>query len=88
MYMNVISNILDQGKTALMLVPEISLTPQMVKVFTARFGDEVAVLHSALSVGEKHDEWLRIYNGEAKIVVGARSAIFAPLKNIGVIIIY
>lgn len=86
-YMNVINKMLSVGKTALMLVPEISLTPQMVRVFSQRFGDNVAVLHSALSVGEKHDEWFRIYNGEAKIVVGARSAIFAPLQNIGVIII-
>ena len=86
-YMNVIENVLESGNNALMLVPEISLTPQMVRVFTARFGDKVAVLHSALSSGEKHDEWMRIYRGEAKIVVGARSAIFAPLENIGVIII-
>jgi len=86
-YMHVIEKMLDSNKTALMLVPEISLTPQMVKVFTARFGDKVAVLHSALSVGEKHDEWLRIYRGEAQIVVGARSAVFAPISNLGVIII-
>ena len=86
-YMHVIRKVLQEGKTALMLVPEISLTPQMVRVFTARFGQDVAVLHSALSAGEKHDEWYRIYRGEAKIVVGARSAIFAPLDNIGVIII-
>lgn len=86
-YMNVIENVLQSGKTALMLVPEISLTPQMVRVFTARFGESVAVLHSALSVGEKHDEWYRIYRGDAKIVVGARSAIFAPIRNLGVIII-
>lgn len=86
-YMNVIESILASGKKGLMLVPEISLTPQMVRVFTARFGEEVAVLHSALSIGEKHDEWLRIYRGEAKIVVGARSAIFAPIKDLGVIII-
>ena len=70
-----------------MLVPEISLTPQMVRVFSDRFGTSIAVLHSALSVGEKHDEWLRIYSNDAKIVIGARSAIFAPLSNIGVIII-
>lgn len=86
-YMNVIEAVLKSGKNALMLVPEISLTPQMVRVFTARFGSDIAVLHSALSAGEKHDEWTRIYNGEAKIVVGARSAIFAPIRNIGVIII-
>ena len=86
-YMNVIDKMLNEGKTALMLVPEISLTPQMVRVFSDRFGKNVAVLHSALSIGEKHDEWFRIYDGEAKIVVGARSAIFAPMQNIGVIII-
>lgn len=86
-YMRVIEDALKDNKTALMLVPEISLTPQMVRVFNKRFGADVAVLHSALSVGEKHDEWFRIFNGEAKIVVGARSAIFAPLENIGVIII-
>lgn len=86
-YMHVIEQMLLSDKTALMLVPEISLTPQMVRVFSNRFGKNVAVLHSALSVGEKHDEWMRIYNGEAKIVVGARSAIFAPIRNLGVIII-
>lgn len=86
-YMNVIESMLKSQKTALMLVPEISLTPQMVRVFSNRFGKNVAVLHSALSVGEKHDEWYRIFSGEAKIVVGARSAIFAPLRDIGVIII-
>ncbi len=86
-YMHVIEKVLNQGKGALMLVPEISLTPQMVRLFNNRFGKDVAVLHSALSIGEKHDEWLRIFNDEAKIVVGARSGIFAPIKNIGVIII-
>jgi len=86
-YMHVIEKMLESNQTALMLVPEISLTPQMVRVFSNRFGKNVAVLHSALSVGEKHDEWLRIYSGEAKIVVGARSAIFAPIKDVGVIII-
>lgn len=86
-YMHVIDEVLKKGKTAIMLVPEISLTPQMVKVFSNRFGSSVAVLHSALSIGEKHDEWFRIYNGDAKIVVGARSAIFAPIQNLGVIII-
>lgn len=86
-YMHVIEDILKDGKNALMLVPEISLTPQMVKVFTKRFGSDIAVLHSALSMGERHDEWKRIYRGEARIVVGARSAIFAPIRNLGVIII-
>ena len=70
-----------------MLVPEISLTPQTIDRFISRFGrDDIAVLHSKLSVGERYDEWKRIYNGDAKIVIGARSAIFAPLKNIGLII--
>ncbi len=86
-YLNVIEHVLKQGKTAIMLVPEISLTPQVIRIFSARFGDGVAVLHSGLSAGEKYDEWCRIYSGEAKVVVGARSAIFAPLENIGVIII-
>lgn len=86
-YMNVISDVLKQGKTAIMLVPEISLTPQIAGSFTARFLDNVAVLHSGLSVGERFDEWQRIREGKAKIVVGARSAIFAPLDNLGVIII-
>ena len=86
-YMNVIENKLKEGKTAIMLVPEISLTPQMLNRFTSRFPNIVAVLHSGLSDGEKFDEWQRIFNGEAKVVLGARSAIFAPLENIGVIII-
>lgn len=86
-YMHVIKNALKNNQTAIMLVPEISLTPKTVKQFRARFGSTVAVLHSGLSDGEKYDEWFRIFNGEAKIVVGARSAIFAPLKNLGAIII-
>ena len=75
------------GKTAIVLVPEISLTPQMTERFIARFGDKVAILHSGLSNGEKYDEWRKVERGEAQVVVGARSAIFAPLKNLGVIII-
>lgn len=86
-YMNVIKNALKQGKTAIMLVPEISLTPQVLKHFKNKFGNSVAILHSGLSLGERYDEWFRILNGEASIVVGARSAIFAPLKNLGVIVI-
>ena len=86
-YLQVIQHALNQGKTAIMLVPEISLTPQMVSRFRARFGNQVAVLHSGLSDGEKFDEWVKLYQGKASVVVGARSAIFAPLKNIGVIII-
>ncbi len=86
-YMELIEKCINDGKTSIVLVPEISLTPQMVNRFRARFGDRIAALHSALSDGEKYDEWRRIYRGEASIVIGARSAIFAPLNNIGIIII-
>ncbi len=86
-YMRCIAKALQEGKTAIMLVPEISLTPQTLKIFRSRFGDIVAMLHSGLSDGERFDEWRRIITGDAKVVVGARSAIFAPLKNVGVIII-
>ncbi len=85
-YMQIIEKVLKRGETAIMLVPEISLTPQMVEQFSNRFGNQIAALHSALSEGEKYDEWRRIARGEASIVIGARSAIFAPLKNIGIII--
>lgn len=86
-YMELIEDALNRGKSSIMLVPEISLTPQMVERFQKRFGDNIAALHSALSDGEKYDEWRRIERGEAVIVIGARSAIFAPLDNIGMIII-
>lgn len=86
-YLQTIASLLAQGKTAMMLVPEIALTPQMVERFKSRFGEAVAVLHSGLSYGEKYDEWRKIERKEAQVVVGARSAIFAPLENIGVIII-
>ena len=86
-YMRAISDALKAGKTAIMLVPEISLTPQVLRSFRARFGDEVALLHSGLSVGERFDEWRRLISGRAKVAVGARSAVFAPLKNVGLIII-
>lgn len=86
-YMNLIERQLDQGKTALMLVPEISLTPQVLANFKARFGDKVALIHSGLSAGERFDEWKRIFFGQARVVVGARSAIFTPIENLGVIII-
>lgn len=86
-YMRCISDALKAGKTAIMLVPEISLTPQVLRSFRARFGDEVALLHSGLSVGERFDEWRRLIGGRAKVAVGARSAVFAPLKNVGLIII-
>lgn len=86
-YLQVIADVLVRKQTAMMLVPEIALTPQMVTRFKARFGSEVAVLHSGLSQGEKYDEWRKLERGEAHVVVGARSAIFAPLANLGVIII-
>ncbi|WP_261806849.1 primosomal protein N' [Lapidilactobacillus luobeiensis] len=86
-YLAAMADALRQGKTALMLVPEIALTPQMVQRVQERFQKDVAVLHSGLSVGERFDEWRRIERGEARVVVGARSAAFAPLKNIGVMII-
>lgn len=86
-YMHCISRCLEEGKGAVMLVPEIGLTPQVFGLFKARFGDRVAILHSGLSMGERFDEWQRIRTGDAQIVVGARSAIFAPVKNLGVIII-
>ncbi|MBS7576856.1 primosomal protein N' [Enterococcus sp. MMGLQ5-2] len=86
-YLQLIAKVLLAGQTALMLVPEIALTPQMVTRFVGRFGKSVAVLHSGLSDGERYDEWRKIERGEARVVVGARSAIFAPLLNIGIIII-
>lgn len=86
-YLQTIERALKKNKTALMLVPEISLTPQMVNRVVGRFGDQVAVLHSGLSSGERYDEWTRIENKDVKVVVGARSAVFAPLDNIGLIII-
>ena len=86
-YLQTIAHALSQGRSALMLVPEISLTPQMVQRVKERFGKDVAMLHSALSDGERYDEWRRIERKEAKVVVGARSAIFAPLDDLGLIII-
>ena len=86
-YMRVIEDCLKKGKTAIMLVPEISLTGQVLSNFTSRFGDNVAILHSGLSSGERFDEWQRLRSGKAKIAVGVRSAIFAPLTNLGAIII-
>ena len=87
-YLQLIGEVLKKNKTAIVLVPEISLTPQMVDRFIARFGEnEIAVLHSKLSIGERFDQWNKIKNGECKIVIGARSAIFAPIQNLGLIII-
>ncbi|GAA0460847.1 primosomal protein N' [Alkalibacillus silvisoli] len=86
-YLQSIDRVLQDDKEAIVLVPEIALTPQMVTRFKSRFGDDVAVLHSGLSTGEKYDEWRKIHRKEVKVVVGARSAIFAPFENIGIIII-
>ncbi len=86
-FMQLIERVLSSGKTAIVLVPEISLTPQMTDRFLGRFGDCLAILHSVLSQGERQDEWQRIKSGEARVVIGARSAVFAPLSDIGVIIV-
>lgn len=87
-YLQLIEKALNNNKTSIMLVPEISLTPQTVDRFIARFGeDTIAVLHSKLSIGERFDQWNKIKNGQAKIVIGARSAIFAPVQNLGIVII-
>lgn len=85
--MQLIEKTLELGKNAIVLVPEISLTPQIVDRFLARFGENIAVLHSKLSNGERYDEWIKIKENRAKIVIGARSAIFAPVQNLGIIII-
>jgi primosomal protein N' (replication factor Y) (superfamily II helicase) len=86
-YLQAIASVIEKGKEAIMLVPEISLTPQTVKRFKERFGEQVAVMHSGLSVGEKYDEWRKIHRKEVKVVVGARSAVFAPFENLGLVII-
>ena len=86
-YMHLIEDVIKEGKEAIVLVPEISLTPQLINVFKKRFGDNLAILHSGLSNGEKYDEWRKIERKEVKIAVGARSAIFAPFTNLGIIII-
>lgn len=86
-FLQAIKHCIDLGKQAIMLVPEISLTPQMVERFVGRFGNLVAVMHSGLSLGERFDQWNKIKNGEVSVVVGARSAVFAPFENIGIIIL-
>ena len=86
--MQLIEKVLIEDKASILLVPEISLTPQTVNRFISRFGKEkIAILHSKLSIGERYDEWYKIKNGQAKIIIGARSAIFAPVENLGIIII-
>lgn len=86
-YMNLVERVLLEGKSAIILVPEIALTPQMIEIFKGRFGVNVALFHSKLSDGERFDEWFRVKEGKAKVIVGARSAIFLPAKNLGLIII-
>lgn len=86
-YLSAIRSALDSGRGAICLVPEIALTPQTMERFRGRFGDQVAVLHSHLSDGERHDEWNRIASGEARVAVGARSALFAPIRNLGLIVV-
>ncbi len=86
-YLKLIWDALDAGKTALVLVPEIALTPQLMRIFTAQFGRQVAILHSSLSAGERYDEWKRTRSGEARVVIGTRSAVFAPLPDLGLIIL-
>ena len=86
-YVRLIQQTLARGRTALVLVPEIVLTPQLLRVFTAYLGDSIAVLHSSLRAGERYDEWKRVRKGEAKVVIGTRSAVFAPLENLGLMIL-
>jgi len=86
-YIRLIHEVLNAGRKALVLVPEIILTPQLLRIFTSHFGKKIAVLHSSLRAGERYDEWKRARNGEASVVIGTRSAVFAPLDNIGLIIL-
>lgn len=86
-YIRLIAQMRARGRTALLLVPEIALTPQMLRTFSSHFGDDIAVLHSSLSAGERLDEWRRIKNGEAGVVIGTRSAVFAPAEKLGIVII-
>lgn len=86
-YVHLIQHVLSHGRTAILLVPEIALTPQMLQTFSSFFGDDIAVLHSSLSTGERYDEWKRLKNGKAHLAIGTRSCVFAPLDNLGVLII-
>ncbi len=86
-YLNVIADVIREGRQAIVLVPEIALTPQTLNRFAARFGDRVSVLHSGLSLGERFDQWWKTYHGEVDVVVGARSAVFAPTQNLGLIVL-
>ncbi len=86
-YIRLVKETLKMGRTALVMVPEIALTPQLMDIFSSHFGDDIAVLHSSLTMGERYDEWKRISSGQVKVVIGTRSAVFAPLENIGLIVI-
>ncbi len=86
-YIRLIQSVLERGKTALVLVPEIVLTPQLLRIFASHFGTQVALLHSSLRAGERYDEWKRVRRGEAQVVLGTRSAVFAPLQNLGLVIL-
>ncbi len=86
-YMHLVEKVLSMGKGAIILVPEIALTPQMIQWFRNRFGEKAAVLHSKLSLGEHYDEWRRIRQGRAQVVIGARSAVFAPIQSLGLIVV-
>ena len=86
-YIRLIDTLIKQNKSTILLVPEIALTPQMLENFSSYFGEEIAVMHSSLSTGERYDEWKRIKSGKAKVVIGTRSAVFAPVQNLGMIII-
>ncbi|MBR3293267.1 MAG: primosomal protein N' [Oscillospiraceae bacterium] len=86
-YVHLIRTQLEKGRSSILLVPEIALTPQMLQTFSSYFGDEIAVLHSSLSIGERYDEWKRIRSGNARVVIGTRSAVFAPVRDLGLVII-
>jgi primosomal protein N' (replication factor Y) len=86
-YLQAVSAVLQRDRTAIVLVPEIALTPQTAGRFERRFGDEVAILHSKLSAGERHDEWLRLRRGEARVCIGPRSAVFAPVRDLGLVVV-
>ena len=86
-YLKLIDDVLAQGRSAIMLVPEIGLTPQAIRLFVGRFGDTVSVLHSALSAGERYDSWKKIRSGRARVVIGTRSAVFAPVRDLGLIVL-
>ena len=86
-YLKLIDDVLAQGRSAIMLVPEIGLTPQFIRLFVGRFGDTVSVLHSALSAGEQYDSWKKIRSGRARVVIGTRSAVFAPVRDLGLIVL-